>query len=131
MNKIKRKKIKRKCGPCTACCTWMSVDEIEKPLGEPCPKLCDAGCSIYKERPPGCVKFRCAWLDGHTPLDLRPDLSGIMLYASDSKIGTARVIKEIEPGALKSEKNAAFIASLDDRYPVILVDIEGKEKLRA
>lgn len=75
--------MKRECGSCTACCTLMWVEELEKPERVPCPHLCAKGCGIYETRPGSCGAFLCLWLwdeQGLLREDDRPDKSGVMLF---------------------------------------------------
>jgi hypothetical protein len=73
---------KGKCGPCTECCTVVSVRELRKPLYSRCEHLGDhPGCAVYAGRPNSCRDWTCVWLagllgegDGY-----RPDNSGIVL----------------------------------------------------
>jgi len=67
----------RTCGPCTVCCTILSIDALGKDAGVACAH-CAAGCSIHPTRPAACRDFYCGW----RMLDIfsdawRPDLSGV------------------------------------------------------
>src|SRR5260221_13659539 len=46
--------VNRRCGECTACCTFMVVTELKKPAKVPCPNCSAAGCAIYESRPLTC-----------------------------------------------------------------------------
>lgn len=65
----------RRCGPCTFCCTAAGVPELNKPAGVPCEHITPEGCAIYEDRPESCRDFECAWLQGATPKQARPDLA--------------------------------------------------------
>jgi hypothetical protein len=76
------------CGPCTACCALMAVEELNKPAGKRCDHLTAAGCGIYEERPQTCREFQCSWhlndldtlvLPGADVAEYRPDALGVML----------------------------------------------------
>lgn len=73
----------RTCGGCTGCCTVMGIAEIGKPAGQRCLHECEAGCSIYPERPQQCKSnFRCLWLADDRGLlheSHRPDHVGLVL----------------------------------------------------
>ena len=71
----------RECGTCKVCCTAAEVEELNKPSGARCSKLCAGGCSIYAIRPKACAAFQCCYLDGQLPDDekFRPDNFGCML----------------------------------------------------
>jgi hypothetical protein len=82
-SKAWKRKIKqrapRTCGDCTVCCTVMGVRELGKPYAFPCHHLCDSGCSIYEDRPHGCVVFECLWRQGAVEGEgMRPDKWGVM-----------------------------------------------------
>lgn len=51
----------RSCDGCNVCCVAMPIKEMDKPPGVACDKLCDAGCSIYDQRPKVCREFYCLW----------------------------------------------------------------------
>ena len=70
---------KRVCGECQACCTTISVTDINKPKHTRCPNQCAAGCAIYDSRPQSCSTYKCSWLEGHGRLADRPDKSGIIM----------------------------------------------------
>jgi Fe-S-cluster containining protein len=81
----------RQCGSCYACCQWLGVEELRKHTGTSCHHLSgtDDGakrCSIYAKRPSACAAYKCMWLEGYAPNELKPELSGILLttYASDT-----------------------------------------------
>lgn len=81
---MKKLPLFRTCGPCEACCTVLSVEEIGKGADTVCPhQLSDlgtqvrqvatgslpaaSGCAIYKTRPGGCRTFMCLWLAEGSP----------------------------------------------------------------
>jgi len=70
---------RRQCGECTACCSVMSVPDLEKIAGEPCTRLgSSGGCACYQERPRVCSDYRCLWLLGQGEEGWRPDRVGIL-----------------------------------------------------
>lgn len=74
----------RICGSCKLCCTLMDVRErgvINKKAGQHCPKLCDAGCSVYETRPSVCRDWFCTWRLGFG--SERPDVSGFIGSPAD------------------------------------------------
>lgn len=83
-------KPRRRCGPCSECCTLIPVGELDKPGFTRCEHLRKRRCSIYAERPPGCRLFECAWLmqkDGPQgkpvmPALLRPDKVGAVMWGN-------------------------------------------------
>ena len=70
---------KRRCGPCTVCCTELKIPQLRKEARVPCQHLTTSGCGIYAERPNVCREFLCGWrLFEEMGDDWRPDLSGVM-----------------------------------------------------
>lgn len=100
---IKAKKLAegRDCGTCQACCELMGVRELGKPYATRCQHQCSSGCAIYEARPYGCRVFECLWrMMPDMPLDMRPDKSGIMLYADRASAGgKALYLCEVWPDA--------------------------------
>lgn len=118
----------RVCGPCSACCTVLSVREIAKGMYVPCTHLCGAGCGIYAERPSTCRTFECQWLrgvlhvDDVTETELRPDVCGVIFdYQPQSKFGEVFVACEIEPGASGRGRARSVIQGLEDEFLVMIV----------
>jgi len=74
----------RECGPCTACCTWLGIEELKKYSGQKCKHLrssvyTNKRCGIYSSRPKACVEYQCMWREGWGPDDLQPNKSGILI----------------------------------------------------
>ena len=73
----------KSCGDCTACCEgWLEGSAHGKPYypGNPCYFKETTCCSIYKDRPPECVAYKCEWLKrDEFPLWMKPHESGILL----------------------------------------------------
>jgi hypothetical protein len=92
----------RKCGSCTACCTWLGVEELRKYTGEKCEHLrvvpVTKRCSIYHNRPGSCARYKCLWLAGFGEEELRPNKSGILItpYPMESSIALTVNIFNIE-----------------------------------
>jgi hypothetical protein len=84
----------RTCYPCTLCCTVTRVPELDKPERVTCPH-CAKDCTVYEDRPQSCRTFQCEWLKGQHTVELRPDLSHIVL---EKLPGVPVVIALIEPG---------------------------------
>jgi len=85
------------CGGCTACCDALEVKDIilVKPAGIKCPHSCDIGCSIYDNRPQGCRGFDCVYLlEQDSPLELRPDKTGVIFEKVTTKIFLALIKAE-------------------------------------
>ena len=73
----------KSCGDCTACCEgWLEGSAHGKPYypGNPCYFKESTSCSIYKDRPPECVAYKCEWLKrDEFPLWMQPSKSRILL----------------------------------------------------
>lgn len=73
----------RECGDCSACCVSLRINEsnLKKEADTPCQNLGKkGGCSIYKQRPPVCINWFCAWRHmDNLGEEWRPDKSGIMI----------------------------------------------------
>ena len=79
-------KASRECGSCSYCCTHVAVKAFDKPVGTPCQHLlpiipnepCAGACGIYADRPSECKMYRCSWLEGNLPEELKPDKCGLL-----------------------------------------------------
>lgn len=80
----------RECGPCTACCTYLGIAELQKPANVPCKHLTkvrsERCCSIYTKRPRSCQTYACTWLQGAFAKHMRPDRAGLMVSIYRSEI---------------------------------------------
>jgi len=88
----------RSCGSCYACCVYLGIEELQKWTGEKCQHLKGpAGgskrCKIYARRPTACSGYKCMWLQGYGPEELKPSRSGILLtgYESEANPGSPAV----------------------------------------
>lgn len=109
LHELARAALRRECGPCTACCHTLSVEELspEKPLHCDCPHQRQAdedggpGCAIYATRPQQCRDFFCGWRIGLPPKrGMRPDESRVIVdLASGSTFDTQLyVLRAMDPG---------------------------------
>jgi len=120
----------RTCGDCTVCCFIGAVPALGKPAHTKCLHVSNQGCSIYKDRPDLCREFQCSWLRGAGLPEDRPDLSGVMCFASDPMKGEkypfVHVI-EVEEGAVLN-KGKAIVERLTElsATPVVVVDYGSK-----
>jgi hypothetical protein len=75
------------CGDCTACCTVLPIEAINKPINTTCMNCTGSGCSVYEDKPQTCSEFECAFLQGKdVPESLRPDKCGILfIKKSDTR----------------------------------------------
>ena len=61
------------CGECTVCCILSVVSELNKKAGEQCINCVNNGCKIYGKHPQVCKDFECAYFQGGSDIELRPD----------------------------------------------------------
>lgn len=125
---------RRECGPCTACCTVLAQDELQKPMRCACEHIVRNGCRIYHDRPRGCRDFNCLWLRGALPVDesLRPDHLGVLLDAFQTT-GTneLRVVAlEVWGGALDAPVAKSLINAIASITPVQLSNRDGEWQTR-
>ncbi len=101
----------RSCGNCTECCTAIGVKELGKPYFQACRRLCESGCSRYRERPDSCRRYECGYLADY-PIR-RPDESGLIYEVRKTVPAGYRLdIFETRPGAyeLGKEEIQSFVA---------------------
>jgi len=72
---------KRTCEACEECCSVVAVAELKKPYHTRCGHQTGKGCAIYGNHPVECRDYRCAWLQGILPEEMRPDKIGILIDA--------------------------------------------------
>lgn len=100
----------RSCGDCNECCKVIGVAELNKPYHTPCVHQTGKGCAIYGNHPAECKHYRCAWLLGMLPEEMRPDKIGILVDAEGGDEWV--VIQECQQGALHSPIGRGLISLL-------------------
>ena len=129
----------RECGTCVECCVSLTIDDpqLQKPSGERCRNLADAGCAIYEDRPSSCRSFHCGWRRFRwVPESLRPDRSRILikLQVDGSGGGETSILFFLldVKGLLAPGLAEALAAAIRADVPVSLVVQEppGKSVLR-
>jgi len=92
----------RACGECSACCTVLRVDALQKLGGTPCRHLRrdGPGCAIHPRRPGICRAYRCLWLQGGLDREDRPDRLGAVLDLITRGTSTQLEVHELAGGAL-------------------------------
>lgn len=120
----------RSCGPCSACCTSLGVEEINKPRDTPCVHQCGQGCSIYESRPPSCQTYHCLWLAGLIEGDerRRPDQLGV-IFDEGSTLEDVITCREIVPEASESEPVRYLIKKLSTKLIVFVMRLDGGRKV--
>ena len=149
----------RRCGPCTACCSSMAIDELGKPEWTPCEHLVETehaksrtgtpstvpvriseerlrtrgggGCSNYRDRPNSCAKFRCQWLAGMplTEEKHRPDRCGLIIV--DTADPRAVQVRELWAGAASEGVGKDLITALRRARLEVIVTAPGEQKTLA
>ena len=112
----------KECGNCTVCCTLSVVSELNKKAWEKCVH-CDKGCKIYDKRPQVCKDFECAYFQGGTNPELRPDKCGIMFVKQTDRIFSGILVPDVQVSDLAKGQIASFNKQ---GYSVILLK-KGKE----
>lgn len=120
----------RACGGCTACCTALFVEALQKQPMETCEHVgheVGQGCGIYGSRPTECRAFDCAWRFNLPQLGLResdrPDKSGVVLHLVNPAFG-AMTAHAARPGALNEAPAKSLLGRLAKKG-IAFVVIEG------
>lgn len=111
------------CGDCTVCCTLSVVPDFNKKAGETCLHCKNNGCSIYKKRPQVCKDFECAYLQGGTNIELRPDKCGIMFFKKSDRIFCGALVPDTPVTDMAKAQIAAF---KKQGYSVVLLKLFEK-----
>ncbi len=71
----------------------MGVAELNKPRDVRCNHLTSLGrCGIYADRPESCAAFKCLWLQGSFPVELKPNkIQAVPMPANMGKIQALNV----------------------------------------
>lgn len=122
----------RTCGPCTICCQFFRVPEMDKPTGQWCPHCTDRGCGIHLTRPQSCRNFQCFWLMNEDfPDDLRPDLCGIVASFNEDPTSVVLHVDPERPDALAEEPGSSLLEALMGSFdPVFVVCGEDRMMIR-
>jgi Fe-S-cluster containining protein len=120
--------ITRACGECTACCTAVSVEELDKGQNVRCQHLSStSGCAIYQDRPASCRKYNCLWLKGELPEKYRPDKSGVVFSWGDSPNGKAALIANLLSKDIPWERADYLAAKIFTKYERALLVIQTSD----
>ena len=126
----------RTCGPCTACCEHLIVDEpeLQKLPGVLCEHcIRDGGCGIYQTRPTICRTWYCGWRRFAWLEDAwRPDQSGIIVMFEENDIPNgygSRIALKLEligtSDALLNPSIATVLAMLFEHNIAVFLSIPG------
>ena len=108
------------CGECTACCDVFPVPDLNKAANEKCIH-CDAGCTIYGDRPSVCSVFECAYLQSTAPTTVRPDNCGVIFEKVSDRIFFGTVFKTPTRAAI--DQTHSFI---NQGFTVVLASNTGR-----
>lgn len=126
-NNYKKKRVRRSCGGCVACCTAIKVESVNKQAQQDCEfSLAGNGCSIYKRRPWECKRWNCYWrvgADGFDGEDHRPDKLGIVAHEGSLNNGRGIFFYEVIPGALSSSKVIKLINKWNTLLTIVTIPI--------
>lgn len=120
----------RACGTCSACCSALRIDELNKSPHVACDRLSavSKGCGRYAERPLSCARFRCAWLDGVLPAEMRPDRVGFIVWSTEALAEhKGMLVNECTPRAFSRPENMRFLKQLSAKHPLVLTPIRGAQ----
>ncbi len=119
----------RECGPCKACCTVVGVEELAKPMRQPCQYECEAGCGIYEQRPGSCQTYSCMWLNGTLAGDTRrrPDVLGMIFDLRENNLGINIICAwEVWEGAAEQPAVQFLMAKMSLMVAVLLRRFDGQ-----
>lgn len=115
------------CGDCTVCCTLSAVSELNKKVGEQCFFCVDNGCEIYGDHPQVCKDFECAYLQGGTNIELRPDKCGVMFFKKNDRIFCGMTVPGLKATDLAKGQINSF---LKQGYSVVLLKLGEKPHIK-
>lgn len=108
------------CGECTACCTLSVVSELNKKAGEHCTHCVNNGCEIHGKHPQVCKDFSCAYFQGGSNVELRPDKCGIMFSKKSERIFCGTVVPDVPVSDLAKGQIVSF---KEQGYSIILLKL--------
>jgi uncharacterized protein len=115
------------CDGCTACCKILKIRELDKPGNTWC-RHCNigVGCGIYDTRPESCRVYECVWLQSQRggkplPLELRPDISRVVIGVTNHGDDLVLYVSPDRPDAWKRGGIARFVAEMLAKGFTVLV----------
>jgi hypothetical protein len=108
------------CGDCTACCTLSVVPELNKKVGEHCLHCVNDGCEIYGNHPQACKDFECAFFQGGTNKELRPDRCGVMFVKRNERIFSGMLVPDTSISDVAKKQIVSF---KEQGYSVVLLKL--------
>ena len=136
---------RRKCGPCSACCTAPSLRARgAKEFDQICPHRATGkknGCAIYNERPEDCQVYTCFWREGFLKTIHRPDKLGVILDTGDASLYKIQheaglkqppmLAREAWDGAFAKKEFKKLRDLIASQYVIILVQTKASGKKSA
>ena len=122
----------RQCGNCGLCCKLLAVEELGKPAHNWCDHFAPGtGCTIYSERPPACVTFKCLWLgQGELGEEWKPNRSHFVLYLDAAQ---RQLVVNVDPAYPGSWRQKPFLETFRmwarrglDEGPQVVVKIRRR-----
>lgn len=111
----------RRCGDCSLCCTVMAVREIDKPSNVKCDKLTVMGrCSIYADKPASCTAFKCLWLQGLMPENMKPSRSRVVGDANSEGNIVVLHVSPFDRGCWKTGPVRDWIMRVGEQVLVVI-----------
>lgn len=117
----------RQCGSCSACCTLLRINALDKPARTKCVHLSLARgplvrklCTAYATRPEECQNFLCLWMTTpEIPRNWRPDKLRLMFtgYVLGEPVGQVVVITALDPGAYRMRADQLDTIMLQTNWP--------------
>ena len=114
------------CGECSACCTLSVVEELNKKAWEKCTHCINNGCAIYGNHPKVCKDFECAYLQGGSNIELRPDKCGIMFFKKTNRIFCGALVPDVPVSDIARGQIEAF---KKQGYSVVLLKQGAKPRV--
>ena len=111
------------CGECTVCCTLSVVSELNKKAGEHCLHCVNNGCEIYGKHPQVCKDFECAYFQGGTSIEFRPDKCGIMFLKKTERIFSGMLVPDMPVSDLAMKQIVSF---KHQGYSVVMLKLGEK-----
>jgi hypothetical protein len=110
----------------------LAIEELRKPIGEPCRHLAVAstghGCTRYATRPTSCVEYMCMWIAAGIGDDRhRPDRLGVLLSPRENRKDIVRglmafsiIAHEVRLGAMREPAAQAVMRDAAQRGIITL-----------
>lgn len=121
----------RKCGGCTACCTAVAVEELDKEEYLDCINQAGHGCSLHSspDKPEACNEFICLWAAGMIPNKMRPDKAGAVAWTGEVMEGHAAVYVAKTSTVVDPRWNQLFNTWASKGLYILLIEKDQDRKM--